>query len=163
MIEIEFRGKRPDWGKMDDFVTPIQSTEWVYGDLIQDPFHAMDECQFSKEENPYLFSTIMPNNGIPVTVIAETIGQYTGLKDKNGKKIFDGDIIKWDDDSNGKYWRVAVVKISPDLQFECFDCPLIKNSSAHGHVFHFGNFIYQDTEKWIEIIGNLNDNPELLR
>ena len=86
----------------------------------------------------------------------------TGLNDVNGKEIFEGDIVKWDDCSEGKYWRVAIVVTKPDLRFECFDCPEIKNSSAHGRVFKFGSFIYTDTHNHLHVIGNRFENPELL-
>ena len=85
-----------------------------------------------------------------------------GLLDVNGKEIYDGDIVKWDDGSEGRYWRVAIVKAKQDIRFECFDSPTIKNSSAHGHTFKFGSFIYTDTENHLHVIGNIYENPELL-
>jgi uncharacterized phage protein (TIGR01671 family) len=67
--EIEFRGLRKD-GK-----------GWVYGDLLRP--HDGNSSTY-----------IMQRNGIEVEVLPETVGQFTGLKDKNDKKIFDGDIVE---------------------------------------------------------------------
>ncbi len=88
--------------------------------------------------------------------------QGTGLNDVDGNEIFEGDIVKWDDCSEGRYWRVAHVRVKPSLSFKCFDCPEIANSSAHGYTFKFGNFIYTDTQNHLHIIGNRFENPELL-
>ena len=69
MREILFRGKRLDNGK------------WVFGDLM---------TKYPHHEGP----TIVESGCIYHEVEPETVGQYTGLVDKNGEKIFEGDVVK---------------------------------------------------------------------
>jgi len=76
-----------------------------------------------------------------ITVIPETVGQFTGLKDKNGKKIFEGDCLKGREGIYVIEWSDNSAKFT-----------------AMNNIFT----IYQASASIYEIIGNIHDNPELL-
>ena len=139
MREILFRGKRKDNG------------EWVEGYFCRKYFPELphDRCviqyktEYTKEWRPdYMVAEVIP----------ETVGQYTGLTDKNGKKIFDGDIIKHFNhfDEPDKY---AVYQVEFDERTCKFVGYLHKSWSAQ---------LCKDLENHYEVIGNIHDNPELL-
>jgi uncharacterized phage protein (TIGR01671 family) len=136
MREIKFRGKL------------VFCEKWVYGG-------------YSSNINAKLHY-IVDVKGQPERVIDSTIGQYTGLRDKNGNEIYEGDIVMWghidEPMARENPIRKAVVKFSPSLCFETFT----KTEFGCPHEFHYGNFSYKETHKYIEIIGNIHDNPELL-
>ena len=77
------------------------------------------------------------------TVQGKTVGQYTGLNDKNGKRIFEGDIVRW-------FKHAGVVKYGV---FNCTCC-----DGVYG--WEFENADIRDAA-YCEIIGNIHDNPEL--
>lgn len=126
MREILFRGKRVDNGT------------WAYGDLL----HCDGEMEIDSE-------SLGENGGY---IIPETVGQYTGLRDKNGVRIFEGDVIRiefqqdfyvgkiyWADDFLG--W---VVKFLDGTTPETME------------LINFYN------TKYVEVIGNIHDNPEMI-
>ena len=100
--------------------------------------------------------------------IEDTLMQYTGLKDKNGVEIYEGDVVKWGHLPNrSECWhRVATVEMFPSLQFNILhyiDSKTLEKKKGDNHIFGFSNFIYKDTHNSLEIIGNIYENPELLK
>ena len=142
MRKIIFRGKR------------IGNNEWVYGDLIQlsqstDYWYIMPIGVSGEmyEDEPYPFreNDVMCRCALS-KVNPSTVGQYTGLTDKNGKKIFEGDIVK--DIAGGVY------KVVYDTEYMRF---AFEQDSIKWGLEGF------DTIMDFEVIGNVFDNSELLK
>ena len=130
MREILFRGKRTING------------DWVYGDFVHgNERKSLRDSIFVYDSETQSFNDYKIN--------PSTLGQYTGLTDKNGKRIFEGDIVKTDkfSEPNKQY----IIKY--DLQFGAF-------IGQDRYNVYFVTFDGDSGE--FEVIGNITDNPELL-
>ena len=133
MREILFRGKTSDG-------------EWVEGDLLQARYHS-----------GHIEYQIMPQTPVSsaVPVLPETVGQYTGLTDRNGKRIFEGDICKFK-----RFNDVHIGKVVFNVTTASFIMWYQPIVGAYGE---------KATQKMllsvcdnIEVVGNIHDNPELM-
>ena len=133
MREILFRGKRIDNG------------EWVYGSLVIQSGEWLDK----DEKAPDVYF-IYGKRGEIYLVDSSTVGQYTGVNDKNGKGIFEGDIVK-------NYFSKRFDPIVGRVAFDSHYCRLRLYSITGGSESGFyRGCVY-------EVIGNIYDNPELLK
>lgn len=141
MREILFRGKIVDIGKwVEGGYCAVPAPPQCFGEP-KDPSHVII-C-----ENPNTMADWnMPRQMCMIDVIPETVGQYTGLTDKNGRKIFEGDIIEYDKD--GARYEVVFAVENGITKFCSKD--LIDGNLG---------YINQGRDK---IVGNIHDNPEFL-
>ena len=111
----------------------------------------------------------------PVEVNPDTVGQYTGLTDKNGNKIFEGDIFKFNDEvwessytACGTEYDSYEVKnygvVGFDEDRSCFDFVQYKfnENSVEADLHENYDIEFADFISELEVIGNIYDNPELL-
>lgn len=160
MREILFRGREPILKNLPTVKI------WAYGQLVErDDYCCIFEGKDTMHESdyPYLNSAIGWIDGCLTPVIPETVGQFTGLLDKNGKKIFEGDVIKFHKYRGEPDW-VGVVKYEHCLYMVTGTMPLAYEKRI-GEEPYFCPFEVQLSgidKNTIEVIGNIHDNPELL-
>lgn len=133
--EILFRGKRVDNG------------EWVVGFYYYSVRYSSHFIKVSVEDENFF-------SEYDIEVDPETVGQFTGLTDKNGTRIFEGDIVSFEDDTPG------IVKWNNKFScYTCFECDKINNE---GEILDWSQLLERHTPFYI-IRGNIHDNPEFIK
>ena len=128
--EILFRGQTRRKGEKVRISGEPVDSNWVYGGI----FPGEGDFSIIYQAKPKIEK---------FTVYSDTVGQFTGLTDKNGTRIFEGDIVKVADE----YIDYAIWANG------CF---------CMARQMMFYEFTYQDSNR-MEVIGNIHDNPELLK
>ena len=144
MREILFRGKR------------VNNGEWVEG------FYSAEEYNLNTHSIEYIPRIQLIGKCVSLGVIPETVGQYTGLTDKNGVRIFEGDIIKTHYANAQKSDFIEQVVFHNGKFCAYFSNQLCKQwANLYDGTEHLpqDKSVYMDS---VEVIGNIHDNPELI-
>lgn len=143
-----FRGKRKDNG------------EWVEGNLFENdntqfPLFLIGYVVMSRNE----YTGGLELNGFGLNEVdPDTIGECTGLKDKNGKLIFEGDVVRILGDQTSEDWKCVDYNALIAFLDGGF-CALDGTIEEYG----FRRYALARMDFDLEIIGNIHDNPELLK
>lgn len=139
MREIKFKGKVVNHDPMTN-----PENGWVEGYYLQDLDNGVVKH--------YIFNCPMKWEVIP-----ETLGQFTGMYDKNGKEIYEGDIVKW---------VITQMCVDENGGYKEYDSDEIDVIEWHNDALYLGEYcavgFTYESEDYAEIIGNVHDNPELL-
>ena len=130
--QIKFRGKRADNG------------EWVQGYFVEDGFY----CIWSHNEDDFLTQHLID---------PDSLGQFTGLTDCNGKEIYEGDIVKYDDTPYNAY----ASPYSGEVVFYCGSWRV--KTKGYGVEWVYPYLFRDDfANRKTELLGNKFDNPDLM-
>lgn len=146
MREILFRGKCKRTGKWYEgyyYSLPAPLTCFSEGERKEDEHLIVFE-------NPHCVPDWnMPREMVQASVLPETVGQYTGLTDKDGNKIFEGDILAWHSCEDN----------TDELSFVIFD----EDRCGYVQAWEGSDFKEKIIAENLRVIGNIHDNPELLK
>ena len=136
MRDILFRAKR------------LTDQKWTYGDFTE----VVGDC-------PRILSN---ENATMYAVDPETVGQYTGLTDKNGKKIFEGDIVRLTDEHNEMEWTAVVAFGNPNGDYNWgWQLNAIEEFDGNKDILLWADM--EESGAYCEVIGKIHDNPELMK
>ncbi|EAF4143870.1 TPA: hypothetical protein HPU07_002438 [Listeria monocytogenes] len=142
MREIEFRGKAIHPNSLEQIVG-----SWAYGGIFENKIISRN---LDMDSHYHGFIS-------EIEIDLKTIGQYTGLKDKNGKKIFEGDIVKVTGDEDCEF--TSIVEYFGEGDYPAFDM-----TAPEDYYFESNKFseILMSSSYELEVIGNIHENPELM-
>ena len=136
MRTIKFRGKE------------IETGEWIYGHFFQRLGHYPAIVYPRPRDGKVLYYEL--------AVEDTTVGQFTGLIDKNGKEIYEGDVLEW----KLNFKEIKGIDIERNnIFYICFEDSEWKCKDLHGGSLNL-SFLAEMLKP--EIIGNIHDNPELI-
>lgn len=139
MREIKFRGK-------------TKEGVWVYGYYL--PWHSVKDMT-GKDVYAQIFEEKDEKHPKGwANVIASTIGQFTGLHDKKGEEIYEGDILQMED---------RIVQVLWHEKAACWDCNFITYIAEPDRDFSLKGLGKASWWKMYQVIGNIYDNPELIK
>lgn len=136
-----FRGKK------------LSNGDWVYGNLIQHPDGSQFICVY-KDPTKLLYMT-------DFEVDPDTVCEYTDLKDSTGRKVFEGDILRFKDVHSGCEWIGRVEFGNPNGKYDWgFQLVFISGKKPNTEILLW--FDMEEAGVSAEVIGNRWDNPELM-
>ena len=142
MREILFRGKSTQHNKWVEGAFSMKDCDSPFGEMVDNP-------SIIKYEEPW--------SGFWYKVYPETVGQFTGLTDKNGKKIFEGDIVHVLGNQQVEDWK-NVNYIGSVAFLDAGFCVI--DGTIEDHAFR--RYALPRLDFDLEVIGNIYDNPEVL-
>ena len=138
--QIKFRGKPID---------PYYNVDFVYGFYMEDLNDG--------EVVPYIF-----DEQIKVEVVPDSVGQFTGIKDKNGNDIFEGDILQFSDKK--EWYRITTILKSKEFCEEVWSnhekYPYERRIIEIPNCYEW--ILSSEIQDWWEVIGTIHTKPELL-
>ena len=153
MRQIKFRGKRKDTGG------------WIYGDLVSNGWGYFIINHFGVDNGKIVSS-------IQVEVISETVGQFTGLRDKGRVEIYMGDVVRFvggtcnylSMNHYGKKHEIGtVLVVTKLLSGYTLQLPIHVSEDAPNLVGNVDNYQFWNHQRSLIVIGNIYENPELLK
>lgn len=135
---------------------------WRYGNYVHFDKKPINDCFNNKYKDFIVTNGVYGEHCYPISDLS-SLGQYTGLKDKDEKEIYEGDILKT---PRGFIGQVVFGRAEEECRHKVFGRMVIDCYTTYGWIFVRGDgyrCAIDDELLEGEIIGNIHDNPELMK